>query len=74
MRLGNGAFDQKQNDVFGAALDSILLHARHSQRLAEAAVADRRGTGEVRDRRLAPPRPGHLGGPAVRLSTMSRPS
>ena len=33
MRLGNGAFDQKQNDVFGAALDSILLHARHSQRL-----------------------------------------
>jgi GH15 family glucan-1,4-alpha-glucosidase len=33
VRLGNGAFDQKQNDVFGAALDSILLHARHSQRL-----------------------------------------
>ena len=33
MRLGNGAFDQRQNDVFGAALDSILLHARRSQRL-----------------------------------------
>ena len=33
VRLGNGAFDQKQNDVFGAALDSILLHARRSQRL-----------------------------------------
>src|SRR5439155_1252586 len=26
VRIGNGAFDQRQNDVFGAALDSILLH------------------------------------------------
>jgi len=33
VRVGNGAFDQRQNDVFGAALDSILLHTRHSQRL-----------------------------------------
>src|SRR6266403_2490909 len=33
VRVGNGAFDQKQNDVFGAALDSILLHTRRSARL-----------------------------------------
>ena len=33
VRLGNGAFDQQQNDVFGAALDSVLLHTRRSQRL-----------------------------------------
>jgi GH15 family glucan-1,4-alpha-glucosidase len=33
VRVGNGAFDQLQNDVFGAALDSILLHCRRSQRL-----------------------------------------
>ena len=33
VRIGNGAFDQRQNDVFGAVLDSILLHSRHSQRL-----------------------------------------
>jgi GH15 family glucan-1,4-alpha-glucosidase len=33
VRIGNGAFDQRQNDVFGAALDSILLHTRHSERL-----------------------------------------
>jgi GH15 family glucan-1,4-alpha-glucosidase len=33
VRVGNGAFDQKQNDVFGAVLDSILLHTRHSKRL-----------------------------------------
>jgi GH15 family glucan-1,4-alpha-glucosidase len=33
VRIGNGAFDQRQNDVFGAALDSILLHTVHGQRL-----------------------------------------
>jgi GH15 family glucan-1,4-alpha-glucosidase len=33
VRIGNGAFDQRQNDVFGAALDSILLHTRRSARL-----------------------------------------
>jgi GH15 family glucan-1,4-alpha-glucosidase len=33
VRVGNGAFDQRQNDVFGAALDSILLHTRRSTRL-----------------------------------------
>ena len=33
VRIGNGAFDQRQNDVFGAALDSVLLHAHRSQRL-----------------------------------------
>jgi GH15 family glucan-1,4-alpha-glucosidase len=33
VHIGNGAFDQRQNDVFGAALDSVLLHSRHSQRI-----------------------------------------
>jgi alpha,alpha-trehalase len=33
VRIGNGAYDQRQNDVFGAALDSILLHTRRSERL-----------------------------------------
>jgi len=33
VRIGNGAFDQRQNDVYGAALDSILLHVRRSERL-----------------------------------------
>ena len=33
VRIGNGAFDQKQNDVFGAVLDSILLHTVKGQRL-----------------------------------------
>ncbi len=33
VRIGNGAYDQRQNDVFGAVLDAILLHSRRSQRL-----------------------------------------
>jgi GH15 family glucan-1,4-alpha-glucosidase len=33
VRLGNGAWDQKQNDVFGAVLDSILLHTIRGARL-----------------------------------------
>ncbi len=33
VRVGNGAYDQRQNDVFGAVLDSLLLHTRRSERL-----------------------------------------
>jgi GH15 family glucan-1,4-alpha-glucosidase len=33
VRIGNGAFDQRQNDVYGAVLDSFLLHTRRSNRL-----------------------------------------
>ncbi len=41
VRIGNGAFDQRQNDVWGALLDSIYLH--------EKAL---RGTGAPADRKL----------------------
>jgi GH15 family glucan-1,4-alpha-glucosidase len=33
VRIGNGAFDQRQNDVFGAVLDAVLLHSHRSQRM-----------------------------------------
>jgi alpha,alpha-trehalase len=33
VRVGNGAYNQRQNDVFGSVLDSVLLHTRHGQRL-----------------------------------------
>ena len=33
VRVGNGAYDQRQNDVYGAVLDSLLLQSRRSQRL-----------------------------------------
>jgi GH15 family glucan-1,4-alpha-glucosidase len=29
VRIGNGAWDQKQHDVWGMLLDSIAIHARH---------------------------------------------
>jgi GH15 family glucan-1,4-alpha-glucosidase len=33
VRIGNGAFDQRQNDVYGAALESVLLHSLRSRRI-----------------------------------------
>src|SRR5215831_17332007 len=33
VRIGNAAVTQRQNDVFGAVLDSILLHTRRTERL-----------------------------------------
>jgi GH15 family glucan-1,4-alpha-glucosidase len=33
VRVGNAAFDQRQNDVFGAVLDSIRLHTARTGRL-----------------------------------------
>ncbi len=33
VRIGNGAFDQKQHDVWGAVLDSVYLHTRSRDRL-----------------------------------------
>ncbi len=33
VRIGNAAFSQRQNDVFGAVLASILLHTRRNERL-----------------------------------------
>ena len=35
VRIGNGAFDQKQHDVWGALLDSIYLHAKSRDRIPE---------------------------------------
>src|SRR5437773_12360284 len=35
VRIGNAAFDQRQNDVFGAVLDSILLRTRRGERLPQ---------------------------------------
>ena len=63
VRIGNGAFDQRQNDVYGAVLDSLLLHTRRSKRLPAPAVAAGPGPGGGRDRLVARARPGHLGGP-----------
>ncbi|MCL2419527.1 MAG: glycoside hydrolase family 15 protein [Conexibacteraceae bacterium] len=35
VRIGNGAYNQKQNDVFGAVLDSIYLHTKMGGHIAQ---------------------------------------
>jgi GH15 family glucan-1,4-alpha-glucosidase len=35
VRIGNGAFNQRQHDVWGAMLDSVYLHTRSRDRLDE---------------------------------------
>ena len=35
VRIGNGAFDQRQNDVYGAVLDSLYTHSVHRARLPQ---------------------------------------
>jgi GH15 family glucan-1,4-alpha-glucosidase len=36
VRIGNGAYDQKQHDVWGAVLDSVYLHARSRSQLSQS--------------------------------------
>ena len=35
VRIGNGAYKQRQNDVFGAVLDSVYLHAKQRDHIPE---------------------------------------
>jgi GH15 family glucan-1,4-alpha-glucosidase len=35
VRIGNGAYDQRQNDVFGAVLDSVYLHSKRRDHIPE---------------------------------------
>ncbi|HWV86630.1 MAG TPA: glycoside hydrolase family 15 protein [Capillimicrobium sp.] len=35
VRIGNGAFDQRQNDVYGAVLDSVYIHTRATDHIPE---------------------------------------
>ena len=69
VRIGNGAFDQRQNDVYGAVLDSILLHTPPQRATAAPAVADRRDAGRVRRPGSGASRTRASGRPAARRST-----
>jgi GH15 family glucan-1,4-alpha-glucosidase len=35
VRVGNGAYSQRQNDVFGAVLDSVYLHSKNRDHIPE---------------------------------------
>ena len=37
VRIGNGAFDQRQNDVYGALIDSLYIHSRADRAIPEQA-------------------------------------
>ena len=62
VRIGNGAYRQRQHDVWGAVLDSVAIHTRSVERLDERLwpILKRQVEGAIAQ--LAPARPGHLGG------------
>ena len=62
VRIGNGAFCQRQNDVYGAVLDSVYLHTKHGGRLPQRLwpVLEDQVRGAIAVWRAA--RPGDLGG------------
>ena len=62
VRIGNGAFDQRQNDVFGAVLDSILLHTRRSERLPRRIWPVVEAQATCASKVWSEPGPGDLGG------------
>jgi GH15 family glucan-1,4-alpha-glucosidase len=39
VRIGNGAFTQRQNDVYGSVLDSVYLHTKMGGHIPPAPVA-----------------------------------
>ena len=62
VRIGNGAYEQSQHDVWGAVLDSVYLHTTLARPAARARVADPQAPGRGGARALARARPWHLGG------------
>ena len=63
VRIGNGAWDQRQHDVWGVLLDSVYLHTRTGDRLDARRLADAGTSGRGRHRALAGARSGTVGGP-----------
>ena len=72
VRIGNGAYDQHQHDVWGAVLDSIYLHTRSRDQLPDRLWPILKRQVERGARALARARPRHLGG-ARRAPSTSRP-
>ena len=63
VRIGNGAYKQRQNDVFGALLDSIYIHSKTREGVRRADGPDRLRAGRGSGLCLAHAGPGHLGVP-----------
>ncbi len=61
VRIGNGAYDQQQHDVWGMLLDSICEHQRNGGQIPVIGVGGHRGPRRHRDRAVPRAGPGHLG-------------
>ena len=71
VRIGNGAYNQRQNDVFGAVLDSVYLHSKQRDHIPERLWPVLIDQVQMRGGGVEGARPGDLGGarqaPALRL-------
>ena len=62
VRIGNGAYNQQQHDVWGAVLDSVYLHARSREQLPESLWPILKRQVEQAAEHWEEPDRGHLGG------------
>ena len=62
VRIGNGAYDQRQNDVYGAVLDSVYLHSKQRDHIPERLWPVLIDQVECAAARVEGARPGDLGG------------
>ena len=62
VRVGNGAYNQRQNDVFGAVLDSVYLHSKNRDHIPERLWPVLAEQVHVRRKGVDGARPGDLGG------------
>ena len=62
VRIGNGAYDQNQHDVWGAVLDSVYLHTKSRDQLAERIWPILKRQVEAALEHWREPDRGHLGG------------
>ena len=62
MRVGNGAYNQRQNDVYGAVLDSVYLHSKQRDHIPERLWPVLTDQVRCAAAGVAGARPGHLGG------------
>ena len=72
VRVGNGAYNQDQHDVWGAMLDSVYLHTSSRDQLPERVWPILKRQVEAALDELARARPRHLGGPRRAASTSPR--
>ena len=62
VRIGNGAYNQMQHDIWGTMLDSVYLHAKSREQIPETLWPVLKQPGRRGDQALARTRPRHLGG------------